>query len=49
MKKNLALIGLGGWGRNILRNLVDMDVLLCAYDINPDTIQKYKKQAKKLT
>lgn len=43
MKKNIGLIGLGGWGKNILRNLYDLGVLYKACDIGGDVIKEHKK------
>ena len=46
-KKNsnisIGLIGLGHWGKNILRNLYELGVLNIACDSNPDIIEKRKK------
>jgi len=46
-KKNsdikIGLIGLGYWGKNILRNLSDLNVLNTACDTNPKTIEERKK------
>jgi UDP-2-acetamido-3-amino-2,3-dideoxy-glucuronate N-acetyltransferase len=42
MEKNIALIGLGYWGKNIFRNLVELGVLHTACDSNPDIINEYK-------
>lgn len=43
MKKNIGLIGLGGWGKNILRNLYDLGVLYKACDTGKDVIAEHKK------
>lgn len=41
---NIALIGLGYWGKNIFRNLNELNVLNMVCDINPGTIEDYKRQ-----
>tara|TARA_B100001250_G_C19635862_1_gene715935 strand:+ start:33 stop:986 length:954 start_codon:yes stop_codon:yes gene_type:complete len=38
-KNNIALIGYGNWGKNIARNLSNMEVLACIYD-HDQTISK---------
>jgi len=38
-KNNIALIGCGNWGKNIARNLSNMEVLACIYD-DDQTISK---------
>lgn len=43
-EKNIALIGLGYWGKNIFRNLNELDVLNTACDTNADTIKDYKRK-----
>lgn len=43
MKKNIGLIGLGGWGKNILRNLYELGVLYKACDIGAEVIAEHKK------
>jgi UDP-2-acetamido-3-amino-2,3-dideoxy-glucuronate N-acetyltransferase len=42
--KFLAHIGLGDWGKNILRNLYELNVLKIACDINENIINERKKQ-----
>ena len=41
--KNVALIGLGDWGKNILRNLYEMEVLHSACDTNPEIVTERQK------
>jgi UDP-2-acetamido-3-amino-2,3-dideoxy-glucuronate N-acetyltransferase len=43
-KKFIAHIGLGYWGKNILRNLYELNVLKIACDSSEDTITERKKQ-----
>jgi UDP-2-acetamido-3-amino-2,3-dideoxy-glucuronate N-acetyltransferase len=43
-KKFIAHIGLGYWGKNILRNLYELNVLRIACDSSEDTITERKKQ-----
>lgn len=42
--KFIGHIGLGYWGRNILRNLYELGVLHTACDSNPDIIKERKDQ-----
>jgi len=42
-KKSISLIGLGYWGKNILRNLHELGVLHTAYDNSADIMQERKK------
>lgn len=41
--KCIGLIGLGYWGKNIFRNLYEMDVLHTACDLSPATIKERGK------
>jgi len=41
-KKNIGIIGLGYWGKNILRNLHEMNLVHTACDTNTDTIEARK-------
>ena len=43
-QKNLALIGFGYWGRNIFRNLYEMDALHTACDTNLSLLENYKNK-----
>lgn len=43
MKKTIAMIGLGYWGKNLLRNLHELGVLHTACDVNADIISQRKK------
>ena len=43
-QKNLALIGFGYWGKNIFRNLYEMNVLHTACDTNLSLLEKYKNK-----
>lgn len=43
-QKNLALIGFGYWGKNIFRNLYEMDVLRTACDSNYDVVSEFKEK-----
>ena len=43
MEKNIGLIGLGYWGKNILRNLYDLGALHTACDSSKATIAERKK------
>ncbi len=43
-KADIGLIGLGYWGKNILRNLIELKAILMACDANSDTIEERKKE-----
>ncbi len=43
-KKFIALIGLGYWGKNILRNLHDLGVLHTSCDTDPDVLATQKER-----
>lgn len=45
---NLGLIGLGYWGRNILRNLYELGAVRVACDTNPEIVKERKNQFPKL-
>ncbi|MCK4910293.1 MAG: Gfo/Idh/MocA family oxidoreductase [Thermodesulfovibrionales bacterium] len=42
LERNIALMGLGYWGKNILRNLVEMGVLHTACDLSAAALDEYK-------
>ncbi|MBD3380146.1 MAG: oxidoreductase [Candidatus Omnitrophica bacterium] len=42
-KKNIGIIGLGGWGKNILRNLYELKVLATACDTNEIVLDLHRK------
>jgi UDP-2-acetamido-3-amino-2,3-dideoxy-glucuronate N-acetyltransferase len=42
-KKIIGMIGLGYWGKNILRNLHDLGVLHTACDSDPGMVAERKK------
>lgn len=44
MKKDIALIGAGYWGKNLLRNLNELGVLHTVCDMNPEIINERKSQ-----
>lgn len=41
---SIGLIGLGYWGKNLLRNLVELNVLHTACDTNPEIIAQRKRE-----
>lgn len=41
--KFIGLVGLGYWGKNILRNLIELEGLHTACDSNPQVISRFKK------
>jgi len=44
MKKHIAVVGCGHWGRNLVRNFAELGVLASVCDPNTDLAQKYAKQ-----
>ena len=44
IKKNIALIGLGYWGKNILRNLYELEIIHTACDSSSAVIALHKKK-----
>lgn len=44
IKKNIALIGLGYWGKNILRNLYELEIIHTACDSSSAVIAEHKKK-----
>lgn len=45
---NIGIIGLGHWGRNILRNLYEIGALHTACDSSPEVIKERKKEFPKI-
>ena len=45
-KLNIALVGCGKWGENIARNLHQMGVLNCIYDLNQKLSEKVRQEYK---
>jgi len=43
MKTNIALIGLGYWGPNLLRNFNSLGVLKSVFDLDSDKIEKFEE------
>lgn len=43
-KKNIGMVGLGYWGKNILRNLNELGVLRVACDLDPNIVEERKKE-----
>ena len=44
MKKNIAVVGCGHWGKNLVRNFYEMDVLGLICDPNIDIAEQFSKQ-----
>lgn len=42
--KNIAVIGTGYWGKNLVRNFHALDALHTICDVNPDTVQSFCTQ-----
>lgn len=49
IKKNIAMAGLGYWGKNILRNLSEMDVLAVACDVSQEIIRQRQREFPRIT
>ena len=45
-KLNIALIGCGGWGKNIARNLHQIGALACIYDSDQNLSKKLNQDFK---
>ena len=46
MKKNIAVIGCGHWGKNLVRNFAELGVLAAVCDPNDDLARLYAEQYK---
>ena len=46
MKKNIAVVGCGHWGKNLVRNFAELGVLASVCDPNTSLAQKYALQYK---
>jgi UDP-2-acetamido-3-amino-2,3-dideoxy-glucuronate N-acetyltransferase len=44
MKKNIAVVGCGHWGKNLVRNFYELDVLGLICDPNIDIAEQFSKQ-----
>ena len=44
MKKNIAVVGCGHWGKNLVRNFYELGVLASICDPNIDIAEQYSKQ-----
>ncbi len=44
MKKNIAVIGCGHWGKNLVRNFSELGVLSSICDPNTEIVEQYSKQ-----
>ena len=44
MKKKIAVVGCGHWGKNLVRNFADLEVLVAVCDPNAELSQYYAKQ-----
>ena len=42
-KKNVAVIGCGYWGKNLVRNFAQLGALRVVCDANPQTLEEYKE------
>ncbi|MCI5144058.1 MAG: oxidoreductase, partial [Candidatus Electrothrix sp. AR3] len=42
--KNIAVIGTGYWGKNLVRNFYALDALHTLCDINPETVLSFCEQ-----
>jgi predicted dehydrogenase len=46
VKKNIAVIGCGHWGKNLLRNFSELEVLTCVCDPNVELAESFASQYK---
>ena len=46
MKKNIAVVGCGYWGKNLLRNFFKLEKLYSIYDSNPEITKFYSNEYK---
>ena len=44
MKKNIAVVGCGHWGKNLVRNFYELGVLASICDPSVEIVEKYSKQ-----
>ena len=44
MKKNIAVVGCGYWGKNLVRNFSELGALYSVCDVNSETANCYAKQ-----
>ena len=44
MKKNIAVVGCGHWGKNLIRNFYELGVLASICDPNIEIAEQYSKQ-----
>jgi len=44
MKKNVAIVGCGYWGKNLIRNFYDLNSLYALCDVSKKTINSFKKK-----
>lgn len=44
MKKNIAIVGCGQWGKNLIRNFYDLGALYSVCDLDDKVAQKYASQ-----
>ena len=44
MKKNIAVVGCGHWGKNLVRNFFELGVLASICDPNTEIVEQYSKQ-----
>ncbi len=49
MKKNIAIVGTGYWGKNLVRNFYNLGALNTICDSNPDQLETYLEQYKGIT
>ena len=47
-EQKIAVIGFGMWGRNIVRNFYNLNVLDIVCDLDDDSLTKIKEQFNKL-
>ena len=44
MKKNIAVVGCGHWGKNLIRNFAELGALVAVCDAKEDLAKTYAKE-----
>ena len=44
MKKNIAVVGCGHWGKNLVRNFAELGALVAVCDPNDELAKMYAKE-----
>ena len=46
MKKNIAVVGCGHWGKNLIRNFSNLGALSAICDLNPELAKSFSQKFK---